>query len=31
LFADAVTDRLEELTFLDLKRDLVERELRRTG
>jgi pyruvate ferredoxin oxidoreductase alpha subunit len=31
LFADAVADRLEELTFLDLKRDLVERELRRTG
>jgi pyruvate ferredoxin oxidoreductase alpha subunit len=31
LFADAVADRLEPLTFLDLKRDLVERELRRTG
>ena len=31
LFADAVADRLEPLTFLDLKQDLVERELRRTG
>jgi pyruvate ferredoxin oxidoreductase alpha subunit len=31
LFADAAADRLEPLTFLDLKRDLVERELRRTG
>jgi pyruvate ferredoxin oxidoreductase alpha subunit len=31
LFAAAVADRLEPLTFLDLKRDLVERELRRTG
>ncbi len=27
LFADAVADRLEPLTFLDLKRDVVEREL----
>ncbi len=27
LFADAVEDRLEPLTFLDLKRDVVEREL----
>ncbi|MEU4294755.1 transketolase C-terminal domain-containing protein [Kribbella sp. NPDC026596] len=31
LFADVVADRLEPLTFLDLKSDLVERELRRTG
>ncbi|MFI6674319.1 transketolase C-terminal domain-containing protein [Kribbella sp. NPDC050470] len=31
LFADAVADRLEPLTFLDLKHDVVERELRRTG
>jgi pyruvate ferredoxin oxidoreductase alpha subunit len=31
LFAAAVADRLEPLTFLDLKHDLVERELRRTG
>jgi pyruvate ferredoxin oxidoreductase alpha subunit len=30
LFADAIADRLEPLTFLDLKRDLVERELQRT-
>ena len=30
LFADAVADRLEPLTFLDLNRELVERELQRT-
>jgi pyruvate ferredoxin oxidoreductase alpha subunit len=30
LFHDAVADRLEPLTFLDLNRDLVERELERT-
>ena len=30
LFADAVADRLEPLTFLDLDTELVERELRRT-
>jgi pyruvate ferredoxin oxidoreductase alpha subunit len=31
LFADAVADRLEPLTFLDLNHDVIERELRRTG
>jgi pyruvate ferredoxin oxidoreductase alpha subunit len=32
LFEDAVADRLgRELTFLDLDRELVDRELRRTG
>jgi len=31
LFADAVADRLEALTFLDLNHDVIERELRRTG
>ncbi|NEE00593.1 transketolase C-terminal domain-containing protein [Phytoactinopolyspora halotolerans] len=31
LFVDAVADRLEPLTFLDLDRDLVDRELRRMG
>ncbi|WP_329000959.1 pyruvate ferredoxin oxidoreductase [Kribbella sp. NBC_00709] len=31
LFTDAVADRLEPLTFLDLKRDVVERELGRTS
>jgi pyruvate ferredoxin oxidoreductase alpha subunit len=30
LFADAVADRLEPLTFLDLNRELVDRELQRT-
>jgi pyruvate ferredoxin oxidoreductase alpha subunit len=30
LFADAIADRLEPLTFLDLNTDLVEGELRRT-
>lgn len=30
LFAEAVADRLEPLTFLDLNRELVERELQRT-
>jgi pyruvate ferredoxin oxidoreductase alpha subunit len=29
MIADAVTDRLQQLTFLDLDRDLVERELAR--
>jgi pyruvate ferredoxin oxidoreductase alpha subunit len=31
LFADAAADRLQALTFLDLDRDLVDRELRRMG
>jgi pyruvate ferredoxin oxidoreductase alpha subunit len=30
LFTEAIADRLEPLTFLDLNRELVERELRRT-
>lgn len=31
LFTDAAADRLEALTFLDLKHDVIDRELRRTG